>query len=94
MDHSRQSNGLAGQVVPLQLLAMARDVPFTENQVQHMQNRPQAFRPLARLRQPKRDSRSKDRLLRPADTLRHGGFGRQKSARDLGGGQSADSPQR
>jgi hypothetical protein len=86
-----QPDRLAGQLHPVQVGADAAGVALVEDQIQHMQHRPQPRRPVLARRQLERGAL--DALFGPADPLRHRCLRHQKGVGNLGGRQAADRAQ-
>ena len=89
-----QPQRFSGQVDAVHLLAGRRGVALVEDQVQHVAD---GLDPLINLLggwHRERRAGLPDTLLGPADPLRHGRFGHEEGAGDLGRGQAPDRPQR
>jgi hypothetical protein len=89
-----QTQRLAAQVGPDEVVAAAGRVALVEDQIHHLQDSAQARRQLGGRRDAVRNPRVGDLPLRPDETLAHGRLGDQERAGDLGRGQAAEGPQR
>ncbi len=94
VDAPGQADGLAGQVGAGQVGAAAAGVALVEEQVEHVQHQPKAFRALVGWRERERLAGCLDLGLGPADPLGHGRLGNEERGGDLASGQAADRAQR
>ena len=94
MHHPREPDGLRGQVAALQRGPDAAGVALVEDQVEHVQDGGQPLDALLGGRQSERHAGGLDALLRPADSLRHGGLGDQKRVGDFSRGEPTHGAQR
>ena len=94
IEHSRQPDGLGGEVGADEGGTGARHIALVEDQVEHLEHDTKALRELVPRRQLEPAARAPDGLLRPADPLRHGGLGNQEGIGDLRRRQPPDRPQR
>jgi hypothetical protein len=90
MQHAREPDRLGRQVAARDTPAGTRGIALVEDQVQHVQHRPEPLGPLRAGGHGERSSRVPDALLGTADPLSHGRLGHEEGPRDLGGGQAAD----
>ena len=89
-----EADGLRAEVLADEPVARARRVALVEDEVDDGQHGPQAVREVGLVRDAVGDPRVADLALGPDQPLGHGRLGHQEGARDLGGGEPAQEPQR
>ena len=88
-----ESDGFAGELRALEFGPGGRRVALVEDQVQHVQHDTQPLGAFGLGRQGERDITGLDRLLGPADALRHRRLRHQEGGGDLCGRETADRSQ-
>ena len=94
VEQPREPDRFGREVGAMQRRAGARRVALVEDEIEHVHHDAEPVRPLGLRREVEAAAGALDALLRPADPLRHRGFGHQERVRDLGRRQPADGAQR